>query len=133
MLCWPIDPLILYHIYSNQFCMIKVGSEAHCFEINCQISNKWIPINIHMNYLWYVTFYFALFSNSGSYKHLLFLQHYHILLESMMVSSIAVLDLVMRAPIQLQCIFPYTILANPEVEPHAPNIYHAKMGTWWFY
>ena len=29
----------------------------------------------------------------------------------------------MRAPIQLQCIFPYTILANPEVEPHAPNTY----------
>ena len=27
----------------------------------------------------------------------------------------------MRAPIQLQCIFPYIILANPEVEPHAPN------------
>ncbi len=28
-------------------------------------------------------------------------------------------DLVMIAPILLQCIFSYTILANPEVEPHA--------------
>ncbi len=28
-----------------------------------------------------------------------------------------VLDLIMIAPIQLQCIFSYTILANPEVEP----------------
>ena len=37
-----------------------------------------------------------------------------------------VLDLVMRAPIQLHCIFSYTILANPEVEPHAPNTYESK-------
>ncbi len=29
--------------------------------------------------------------------------------------------MVMRAPIQLQCIFSYTVLANPELEPHAPN------------
>ncbi len=29
----------------------------------------------------------------------------------------------MRAAIQLQCIFSYTILANPEMEPHAPNTY----------
>ncbi len=35
-----------------------------------------------------------------------------------------VLDEVMRASIQLQCIFSYTILANPEVEPHAPNTYN---------
>ncbi len=41
--------------------------------------------------------------------------------------SISVLDEVMRAPIRLQCIFPYTILANPEVEPHAPNTYQSKL------
>ena len=39
-----------------------------------------------------------------------------------------VLDLVMRAPIQLQCIFSYTILANPELEPHSPNTYQLKLG-----
>ncbi len=33
----------------------------------------------------------------------------------------------MRAPIQLQCIFSYTILANPEVEAHAPNTYQSKL------
>ncbi len=33
----------------------------------------------------------------------------------------------MRAPIQLQCIFSYVILANPEVEPHAPNTYQSKL------
>ena len=33
----------------------------------------------------------------------------------------------MRAPIQLQCIFSYAILANPEVEPHAPNTYQSKL------
>ncbi len=33
----------------------------------------------------------------------------------------------MGAPIQLQCIFSYTILANPEVEPHAPNTYQSKL------
>ncbi len=33
----------------------------------------------------------------------------------------------MRAPIQLQCIFSYTILANPEVEPHTPNTYQSKL------
>ena len=33
----------------------------------------------------------------------------------------------MRAPIQLQCIFSYTILANPEVEPHAPDTYQSKL------
>ncbi len=33
----------------------------------------------------------------------------------------------MRAPIQLQYIFSYTILANPEVEPHAPNTYQWKL------
>ncbi len=38
-----------------------------------------------------------------------------------------VLDEVTRAPIQLQCIFSYTILANPEVEPHAPNTYQSKL------
>ena len=38
-----------------------------------------------------------------------------------------VLDLVMIAPIQLQCIFSYTILANPEVEPHAPNTHQSKL------
>ncbi len=32
---------------------------------------------------------------------------------------------VMRAPIQLRCMFSYTILANPEVEPHAPNTYQS--------
>ncbi len=40
---------------------------------------------------------------------------------------ITVLDEVMRAPIQLQCIFSYTIVANPEVEPHAPNTYQSKL------
>ncbi len=38
-----------------------------------------------------------------------------------------VFDEVMRAPIQLQCIFSYTILANPKVEPHAPN----TSTFWW--
>ncbi len=38
-----------------------------------------------------------------------------------------VLDLVMIAPIQLQCIFSHTILANPELEPHAPNTYQSKL------
>ncbi len=33
----------------------------------------------------------------------------------------------MRACIQLQCIFFYTILANPEVEQHAPNTYQSKL------
>ena len=33
----------------------------------------------------------------------------------------------MRAPIQLQCIFSYTILANSEMEPHAPNTYQPKL------
>ncbi len=33
----------------------------------------------------------------------------------------------MRAPIQLQCIFSYAILANPGVEPHAPNTYQSKL------
>ena len=32
----------------------------------------------------------------------------------------------MRAPIQLQCITSYIILANPEVEPHAPNTYQSN-------
>ncbi len=39
----------------------------------------------------------------------------------------------MRAPIQLQCIFSYSILANPEVEPPAPNNFLIKTGTQWFY
>ncbi len=34
------------------------------------------------------------------------------------LNSLTVLDLVMIAPIQLQCIFSYTILANPEVRNH---------------
>ena len=33
----------------------------------------------------------------------------------------------MIAPIQLQCIFYYTILANPDVEPHAPSTYQSKL------
>ncbi len=33
----------------------------------------------------------------------------------------------MRAPIQLKSIFSYTILANPEVESHAPNAYQSKL------
>ena len=37
-----------------------------------------------------------------------------------------VLNLVMIAPIQLQCIFSFIILANPEVESHAPNTYQSK-------
>ncbi len=37
--------------------------------------------------------------------------------------SYTVLGQVMIAPIQLQCIFSYTILANPELEPRAPNTY----------
>ena len=36
----------------------------------------------------------------------------------------SVLDLVMIAPIHLQCIFSYTILANPTVESHAPTQQH---------
>ncbi len=32
----------------------------------------------------------------------------------------------MRAPLQLQCLFSYTILAIPEVEPHAPHTYQSK-------
>ncbi len=40
---------------------------------------------------------------------------------------ITVLDLVMIAPIQLQCIFSCTNLANPEVEPHAPNTHQSKL------
>ncbi len=46
---------------------------------------------------------------------------------SISVYSTSVSDEVMRAPIQLQCIFSYTILANPEVEPHAPNIYQSNL------
>ena len=38
-----------------------------------------------------------------------------------------VLDLVMIAPIQLQCIFSCTILANQELEPHVPNAYQSKL------
>ena len=41
-------------------------------------------------------------------------------------AQITVFDLVMRAPIQLQWIFSYTILANPKVEPHAPNTCQSK-------
>ena len=33
----------------------------------------------------------------------------------------------MRAPIQLQWIFSYAILAYPEVEPHAHNTYQSKL------
>ncbi len=33
----------------------------------------------------------------------------------------------MTAPIQLQCIFSYTILGNPVLEPHAPNTYQSKL------
>ncbi len=40
---------------------------------------------------------------------------------------ITVLDEVIRAPIELKCIFSYTILANPEVEPHAPNTYQSNL------
>ncbi len=37
-----------------------------------------------------------------------------------------VLDLAMIAPIPVQCIFfSYTIQADPEVEPHAPNTYQS--------
>ncbi len=38
-----------------------------------------------------------------------------------------VLDLAMKVPIQLQCIFSYTILVNPEEEPHAPNTYQSEL------
>ena len=44
--------------------------------------------------------------------------------------TITVLDEVMRAPIQLQCILSYTILANLEMEPHAPNTFSLKYDTW---
>ncbi len=37
-------------------------------------------------------------------------------------TTISVWDEVMRAPIQLRCIFSYTILANLEVEPHALKV-----------
>ncbi len=43
------------------------------------------------------------------------------------IDCYTVLDEVMRAPIQLQCIFSYTILANRKVEPHAPNTYQSKL------
>ncbi len=33
----------------------------------------------------------------------------------------------MIAPIQLQCIFSYSILAYPEVEPLAPTTYKSKL------
>ena len=33
----------------------------------------------------------------------------------------------MIAPIQLQCIFSYTILANPEMKPDAPNTYQSGL------
>ncbi len=33
----------------------------------------------------------------------------------------------MRPPIQLQCIFSYTILANPEVEAHALYTYQSNL------
>ena len=33
----------------------------------------------------------------------------------------------MKAPIQLQCIFSCNIMANPEVEPHAPFTYQSKL------
>ena len=33
----------------------------------------------------------------------------------------------MIAPIQTQCIFSYTILADPELEPHAPSTYQSKL------
>ena len=36
----------------------------------------------------------------------------------------SVFDLVMMCPMQVQCIFSYTILANPEVEPH---MYQSKL------
>ena len=39
----------------------------------------------------------------------------------------SVLVLVMIAPIQLQCTFSYTILANPKLEPHAPDTYQSKL------
>ena len=32
----------------------------------------------------------------------------------------------MRAALQLQCSFSYTVLANPELEPNAPNTYQLK-------
>ncbi len=38
-----------------------------------------------------------------------------------------VLDLVMTTPVQLQCIFPIPFVANPELEPHAPNTYQSKL------
>ncbi len=38
-----------------------------------------------------------------------------------------VLGEVMRAPIQLQWLFSCTILANPEVEPHATYTYQSKL------
>ncbi len=38
-----------------------------------------------------------------------------------------VLDLVMIAPIQLQCILSYTVLSNPELEPHVRNTYQSKL------
>ncbi len=39
------------------------------------------------------------------------------------ITFMSVLDLVMIAPIQLQCIVSYFILVSTEVEPHAPNTY----------
>ncbi len=46
----------------------------------------------------------------------------------------ALLTKIMRCILQvraqeqpLQCIFSYTMLANPEVEPHAPNTYQSKL------
>ncbi len=41
--------------------------------------------------------------------------------------NISFLNLVMISPIQIQCIFSCTILANPEVEPHAPYTYQSTL------
>ena len=47
--------------------------------------------------------------------------------QGQLLPTTTVLDLVMNAPIQLQCIFSYTIQANSETEPHTPYTYQSKL------
>ena len=43
------------------------------------------------------------------------------------IVNISFLNLVMISPIQIQCTFSCTILANPEVEPHASYTYQSTL------
>ena len=41
--------------------------------------------------------------------------------------AVSVLDLIMVGPIQLQCIFSYTVLVNRELDPYALHTRHLSM------